>query len=97
MAELVDALHSKCNIERCVSSSPTSGTKVAEHVPQVSCRTLLVKALTLRCYVLYLVQILNDESMKNTSMCMSRCILKNYLVSFDKSYRCEIIAYKKLL
>src|SRR5699024_12507517 len=27
MAELVDALHSKCNIERCVGSSPTSGTK----------------------------------------------------------------------
>lgn len=26
MAELVDALHSKCNIERCVGSSPTSGT-----------------------------------------------------------------------
>src|SRR5699024_10621988 len=72
MPELVDALHSKCNIERCVGSSPTSGTKVAEHVPQVSCGTLLVKALSLRCDVLYLAQIFATQPMNDTPVCMAR-------------------------
>ena len=43
MAELADALHSKCSIERCVGSSPTSGTssKQSTPVPGPGCFVLL--------------------------------------------------------